>query len=98
MRGRSRFQLYTVRHDTFGGVNTVNEASSDQQFQDIGALIPFADGRGLTVASPFHVEGETKVAPRRAPKVVGQDNEAVLREAGYSAADIGRLRDKGALG
>jgi formyl-CoA transferase len=62
----------------------------------IGALVPFADGETLTVSSPFHIDGETKVAPRRAP-VVGQHSEAVLREAGYSADEIGRLRTLGVL-
>ena len=82
---------------TFGGMHTVDEASADQQFQDIGALVPFADGRGLTISSPFHLDGETKVAPRRAPSV-GQHTDAVLREAGYSAQEIGRLRGLGVLG
>ena len=82
---------------TFGGVHTVDEASSDVQFQQIGALVPFADGEGLTVSSPFHVDGETKVAPRRAPSV-GQHSDIVLREAGYSSDDIGRLRALGVLG
>ena len=82
---------------TFGAVHTVNEASSDAQFQQIGALVPFADGKGLTVSSPFHLDGETKVAPQRAPSV-GQHTDAILREAGYSADDIGRLRDKGVVG
>ena len=82
---------------TFGGVNTVNEASSDEQFQLIGALIPYADGKGLTVASPFHLDGETKVAPTRAPSV-GQHTDAVLREAGYSADDVARLRALGVFG
>ena len=82
---------------TFGGMHSVNEASSDAQFQDIGALVPFADGNGLTVSSPFHLDGETKVAPRRAP-TVGQHTEVVLAEAGYSVADIGRLRAAGVLG
>ena len=50
---------------TFGGVHSVNETSSDAQCQQIGALVPFADGKGLTVSSPFHLDGETKVAPRR---------------------------------
>ena len=52
---------------TFGAVHSVDEASGDAQFQQIGALVPFADGKGLTVSSPFHLDGETKVAPRRAP-------------------------------
>ena len=82
---------------TFGGVHTVNEASSDEQFQLIGALIPYADGKGLTVASPFHLDGETKVAPTRAPSV-GQHTDIVLQEAGYSADDVARLRGLGVFG
>ncbi len=82
---------------TFGAVGTVDETGSDEQMRKIGALVPFADGRGLTVASPFHLDGETKVSPRRAPSV-GQHTEEVLEEAGCSAADIRRLRESGVLG
>ncbi len=82
---------------TFGGVHTVNEASSDAQFQQIGALIPYADGKGLTIASPFHLDGETKVAPTRAPSV-GQHTDVVLQEAGYSPDDLARLRGLGVFG
>lgn len=81
---------------TFGGVAVVNETLDDAQMQQIGALVPFADGRGRTVSSPFHIDGERKVAPRRAP-AIGQHNEEVLREAGYSANEIGRLRELGVL-
>jgi crotonobetainyl-CoA:carnitine CoA-transferase CaiB-like acyl-CoA transferase len=82
---------------TFGAVHSVDETSDDLQFQRIGALVPFADGKALTISSPFHIDGETKVAPRRAPSV-GQHTDEVLQEAGYSAADIARLRTHGALG
>ena len=82
---------------TFGAVHSVDEASDDAQFQQIGALVPFADGKGLTISSPFHLDGETKVAPRRAPSV-GQHTEEVLRQAGYSAAEVDRLRTLGVLG
>jgi formyl-CoA transferase len=81
---------------TFGGVQSVNETSSDAQMHQIGALVPFADGAGLTVSSPFHLEGETKVVPRRAP-ALGQHTDVVLREAGYSAEEIGRLRALGVV-
>jgi formyl-CoA transferase len=81
---------------TFGGVQSVNETSSDAQMHQIGALVPFADGAGLTVSSPFHLEGETKVAPRRAP-ALGQHTDVVLREAGYSAEEIGQLRALGVV-
>jgi formyl-CoA transferase len=82
---------------TFGVVASVNETLSDAQLQRIGALVPFADGRGLTVSSPFHLDGESKVAPRRAPSI-GQHTDAVLQETGYSQSDIGRLRALGVLG
>jgi formyl-CoA transferase len=64
--------------------------------QAIGALVPFADGRNLTVSSPFNLADEPKVAPQRAP-AVGQHSEDVLREAGYSAGEVGRLRELGVL-
>jgi formyl-CoA transferase len=84
-------QILDAAGVTFGSVNSVNETSDDMQMQQINALVPFADGVGLTVSSPFHIAGETKVAPRRAPSI-GQHNDAVLREAGYSADEIERLR------
>jgi formyl-CoA transferase len=82
---------------TFGAVHSVEETATDAQLQDCGALMHFADGDGLTVSSPFHLDGEEKVAPRRAPSV-GQHNEEVLEEAGYSRGDIRRLRSLGVLG
>ena len=81
---------------TFGAVRSVNETADDQQMHQIGALVPFADGAGLTVSSPFHLEGETKVAPRRAP-AIGEHTDVVLREAGYAPDEIERLRALGVL-
>jgi crotonobetainyl-CoA:carnitine CoA-transferase CaiB-like acyl-CoA transferase len=81
---------------TFGAVCTVDEAAEDRQAIGIGALVPFADGANLTVSSPFHLDGETKVAPVRAP-AVGQHSEAVLRDAGYAADEIAKLKALGVL-
>jgi crotonobetainyl-CoA:carnitine CoA-transferase CaiB-like acyl-CoA transferase len=81
---------------TFGIVATVNEALDDPQMRLAGALVPFEDGQNLTVMTPFHIDGVEKVAARRAPSV-GQDNESVLREAGYSADDVERLRGLGVV-
>jgi formyl-CoA transferase len=81
---------------TFGIVATVNEALDDPQMRHAGALLPFADGQGLTVMTPFHIDGVDKVPARRAPSV-GQHNETVLREAGYSADEIERLRGLGVV-
>ena len=81
---------------TFGPVCTVDEAGDDEQSRAIGALVPFADGAGLTVSSPFHLDGATKVAPVRAPGV-GQHSEEVLRDAGYTADEIAQLKAHGVL-
>jgi crotonobetainyl-CoA:carnitine CoA-transferase CaiB-like acyl-CoA transferase len=81
---------------TFGIVGTVDECLDDKQMQACGALVPFEDGKNLTIAAPFHVEGVDKVAPRRAAEL-GQHSDAVLTEAGYSKDEIGRLRALGVL-
>jgi len=81
---------------TFGAVFSVDEAADDAQAREIGALVPFADGAGLTVSSPFQLDGATKVAPVRAP-TVGQHSETVLRDAGYAADEIARLKALGVL-
>ena len=81
---------------TFGPVCTVDEAADDAQSRKIGALVPFGDGAGFTVSSPFHLDGEIKVAPVRAPRV-GQHSEAVLRGAGYADDEIARLKTLGVL-
>src|ERR1700712_4271006 len=63
---------------TFGIVATVNEALDDPQMRHAGALVPFGDGQGLTVMTPFHIDGVEKVPAERAPSV-GQHNAAVLQ-------------------
>jgi len=81
---------------TFGVVARTDDTADDAQMQAIGALVPFAGETTLTVSSPFHLDGEEKVAPRHAP-MVGQHSEDVLREMGYSADEIGHLRRLGAF-
>jgi formyl-CoA transferase len=82
---------------TFGVVGKVDDVADDAQMQAIGALVPFADGEALTVSSPFQLDGEAKVAPRRAPSL-GQHSESVLREAGYAEDEIRQLRGLGVVG
>jgi formyl-CoA transferase len=90
-------QILEAAGVTFGAVFTVNEAAEDSQSLEIGAIVPFADGKGSTVSSPFHLDGEVKVSARRAPKV-GEHTTAVLAEAGYSGDEIARLKGLGVLG
>jgi crotonobetainyl-CoA:carnitine CoA-transferase CaiB-like acyl-CoA transferase len=80
----------------FGIVADMHEIHEDAQILASGALVPFTDGSALTVNSPIWIEGQQKVAPRPAP-AVGQHSAAVLREAGWSAAEIDGLRRAGAI-
>lgn len=81
----------------FGVCYTMADVPNDEQAKLCGALVPMEDGKLLTVSSPFWIEGEDKVKPKRAPEV-GQHNEEVLREAGYGADEIKKLRGSGVVG
>ncbi|MEA3073698.1 MAG: hypothetical protein QOD29_5144, partial [Alphaproteobacteria bacterium] len=48
-----------------------------------------------TISSPIQVHGVAKVAARRAP-ALGEHNEEVLQQLGFSASDIDGLRASGA--
>lgn len=82
---------------TFGIVATVNEALDDPQMRHAGALVPFADGRTETIMAPFHIDGIEKVPALRAPSL-GQHNDAILRDVGYSDDEVAQLRGLGVFG
>lgn len=81
---------------TFGVTGTLEDIPDDLQMREAGALVPYADGAMLTVNSPFTIDGVEKAKPRAAP-AIGQHSEEILREAGYSADDIARLRQSKAV-
>jgi crotonobetainyl-CoA:carnitine CoA-transferase CaiB-like acyl-CoA transferase len=81
---------------TFGVVGTLDDIVHDDQARHAGAIVKVADGSAETVSSPFQLEGETKRAPTAAP-AIGQHTDEILREYGYSAADIIRLREAKAV-
>ena len=82
---------------TFGIVNTLDDLLDDEQARHAGVIVPFADGSGETISSPFNVDGETKRPPAAAPSI-GQHTDEILREHGYSDAEIRKLRDTRAVG
>ena len=82
---------------TFSVVGTLLDIDDDEQMRAAGALVPFADGSGLTVSSPFDIAGMPKVAPRAAPDI-GEHTAAVMRAAGFPADEIARLRELGVIG
>jgi formyl-CoA transferase len=81
----------------FGIVADMDEIHEDPQILASGALVPFSDGSALTVNSPIWIDGEEKLPPRPAP-AVGEHSEEVLREAGYSEAELRSLRAAGVIG
>jgi len=50
----------------------------------------------LTVDSPFTVQGSRKIQPRRAPDI-GEHSSEILRDAGYTEAEIAALKQSGAV-
>lgn len=80
----------------FGIVADMDEIHEDAQILASEALVPFTDGSSLTVNSPLWIAGQEKVPPRPAPDV-GEHSAEILREAGYSAAEIRTLRETGII-
>jgi len=79
----------------FGTIATLDEAASDKQAIEIGALVPFSHRPDiLTVNSPFDISGVTKVMPGPPPEV-GEHSSEILGEIGYDAEAINRLRATG---
>jgi crotonobetainyl-CoA:carnitine CoA-transferase CaiB-like acyl-CoA transferase len=81
----------------FGIVADMDEIADDEQILASEALVPFTDGSWLTVNSPLWIAGQQKPPPRPAP-TVGQHSTEILREAGYSAAEIRALQEVGIIG
>lgn len=84
---------------TYGIVRHPSEAMNDQQFLANDILVPL-EGAGehlkFTVSSPIKVHDVAKVPARRAPEI-GEHNEELLRQLGFSADEIDGLRAAGAV-
>ncbi len=75
---------------TFGVVGTLADIPGDIQMREAGAIVPFADGSGETVSSPFQLEGVAKRPAGRAPRL-GEHSRTLLRESGLTEAQIDEL-------
>jgi crotonobetainyl-CoA:carnitine CoA-transferase CaiB-like acyl-CoA transferase len=86
-------------HITYGLVRDPQDVIKDPQLQANSIVVPL-EGAGenmkLTVSSPIQVHGVAKVAARRGPDL-GEHNNQVLKELGFDAEEIERLRASGVI-
>jgi formyl-CoA transferase len=84
---------------TFGAVRGPQEVINDPQLRANDIIVPL-DGAGgkmtSTISSPLQVLGVTKVSAKRAPKL-GEHNDEVLQQLGFSAAEIDGLHQSGTI-
>jgi formyl-CoA transferase len=86
-------------HITYGVVHSPMENVNDQQLLANEIVVPL-EGAGerlkFTVSSPLKIHGVTKVPARRAPEL-GEHNDEVLKQLGFSDDEIDGLRASGAI-
>jgi formyl-CoA transferase len=86
-------------HVTFGIVQSPADVTKDPQVFENEMIVPLQGAGGSlksTVSSPIQVRDVTKVPAKRAPEL-GEHNEEILRELGFSATEIDSLRTSGAV-
>jgi crotonobetainyl-CoA:carnitine CoA-transferase CaiB-like acyl-CoA transferase len=84
-------------HVTFGPVRGPQEVINDPQLRLNDVIIPLEGAGGRltsTISSPIQVHGIAKVPARRGP-ALGEHNEEVLKQLGFSASEIDGLRASG---
>src|ERR1700758_2544408 len=86
-------------HVTYGAVRHPSEAIGDPQLFANDIIVPLEGaGENLkhTISSPLKVHGVTKAPARRAPDV-GEHNDEVLKELGFTNGDIDGFRASGTI-
>jgi crotonobetainyl-CoA:carnitine CoA-transferase CaiB-like acyl-CoA transferase len=92
-------EVFSDVHVTFGAVRGPEEVINDPQLQVNDIVVPLEGAGGslkLTISSPLQVRGVSKVPARRAPEL-GEHNDQVLQELGFSAKEIDGLRASGVI-
>jgi formyl-CoA transferase len=84
-------------HVTFGVVQGPEEVINDPQLRSNDIVVPLEGAGGKltsTISSPIQVHGVTKVPARRAP-ALGEHNDEILKQLGFSTSEIDDLRASG---
>jgi formyl-CoA transferase len=93
------YEVFNGVHVAFGVVRGPQEVINDPQLRANDIVVPLEGAGGKltsTISSPINVHGVVKVPAKRAP-ALGEHNEAVLNELGFSASEIDSLRESGAV-
>jgi formyl-CoA transferase len=92
------YEVFNGVHVPFGAVREPKEVVNDPQLLANDIVVPL-EGAGekltSTISSPIQVHGVTKVPARRAPGI-GEHNDEVLKELGFTGDEIASLRATGA--
>lgn len=96
-RNHWRSELDKIGGITFSYIATMDDVFDDHQARAAGFIIPFEDGKSVTVNSPFEIDGVKKIAPKRSA-AIGQHTREVLKEIGYSEGQIEAMLKAGAIG
>src|SRR5690242_14795808 len=93
------YEVFNGAQITFGAVREPQEVINDPQLRANDIVVPL-EGAGekltSTISSPIQVHGVAKVTARRAPGI-GEHNDEVLKELGFTTGDIDELRASGAV-
>ncbi|MGO9917605.1 MAG: CaiB/BaiF CoA transferase family protein [Isosphaeraceae bacterium] len=93
------YEVFNGVHVTFGAVRGPQEVVKDPQLRLNDIIVPLEGAGGelkSTISSPIQVHGVTKVPARRAP-ALGEHNEQVLEQLGFSATEIEGFRASRAI-
>jgi formyl-CoA transferase len=92
-------EVFDKAHLTYGLVRDPSDVIKDPQVQENGIIVPIEGAGGnlkFTVSSPMQVHGVTKVPAKRAPEL-GEHNEEILGQLGFSAGEIEGFRARGTI-
>jgi crotonobetainyl-CoA:carnitine CoA-transferase CaiB-like acyl-CoA transferase len=93
------YEAFNGVHVTFGAVRDPQEVVNDPQLRANDIVVPLEGAGGKltsTISSPIQVHGVAKVPANRAP-TLGEHNDEVLNQLGFSAAEIDSLRANGVV-
>jgi crotonobetainyl-CoA:carnitine CoA-transferase CaiB-like acyl-CoA transferase len=93
------YDVFNGIHVTFGAVRGPQEVINDPQLRANGIIVPLEGAGGkltTTISSPIQIHTVDKISAKRAPDI-GEHNEEVLGQLGFTADDIDRLQASGAV-